>query len=484
MRAENTATYGDSVNGVPKKSALPSATFESLIVIDRAVDFASPLLTQLTYTGLIDEIFGIDHSQLEVETSIIGTLPNSNREAPSQSSQSTKRKIRLTNNRDKLYASLCDTNFAIVGSILNGVARRLQSTYEGRHTAQTTAELSDFVKKLPGYQAEQESLKIHTALAEHIMKNTRGDTFSKVLEIQQNLIAGAESGNVYEMIEDLIAKNTSIETVLRLLCLASVVGRGLRSRDLVHFHTLVTQAYGYQHLLTLDALEGMGILTAREGVSIPGSGFFSSGTPAPSHSILATTAASTTNYSSVRRPLHLIVDDVSDESPTDIAYVYSGYAPLSVRLVQCIIQPSYLSSLSATRISGKSGNVSMTSTQDSEEQSTIQSQDAHSTLTWRKFESSLTSVAGPTIEDVQANKSKAAQSRRNLEGRSGGASGPGPNPKTTLVFFVGGITYAEVAALRFVAERCGRKLLIGTTSLIRGNSLIEGAMQISKTPRG
>lgn len=34
----------------------PSTTIESLIVIDREVDYATPLLTQLTYEGLIDEV--------------------------------------------------------------------------------------------------------------------------------------------------------------------------------------------------------------------------------------------------------------------------------------------------------------------------------------------------------------------------------------------------------------------------------------------
>jgi hypothetical protein len=36
-----------------------SDTFDSLIVIDRRVDMITPLLTQLTYEGLIDEIIHI-----------------------------------------------------------------------------------------------------------------------------------------------------------------------------------------------------------------------------------------------------------------------------------------------------------------------------------------------------------------------------------------------------------------------------------------
>ena len=37
----------------------PSSIIDNLIIIDRESDFVTPLLTQLTYEGLIDEIYGI-----------------------------------------------------------------------------------------------------------------------------------------------------------------------------------------------------------------------------------------------------------------------------------------------------------------------------------------------------------------------------------------------------------------------------------------
>lgn len=35
-------------------------TIDQLILIDRSVDLLTPMVTQLTYEGLIDELFGID----------------------------------------------------------------------------------------------------------------------------------------------------------------------------------------------------------------------------------------------------------------------------------------------------------------------------------------------------------------------------------------------------------------------------------------
>lgn len=40
-----------------------SPLFDTLMIIDRTVDLVTPVVTQLTYEGLIDEFYGIKHSK-------------------------------------------------------------------------------------------------------------------------------------------------------------------------------------------------------------------------------------------------------------------------------------------------------------------------------------------------------------------------------------------------------------------------------------
>ena len=378
---------------------MPSSTIESVIIIDREVDFATPLLTQLTYEGLIDELFTIKDNYTEVDVSIVGPGPGPN---PSQTSlgktpatpspQGLKRKI-LLDSTDLLYDQLRDTNFATVGSLLNKVARRLESNYEARHGAKSTSELRDFVNKLPGYQAEQQSLKVHTSLAEEIMKQTFGsDIFTRILEVQQNLAAGSDPTSQHDTIEELIARDTPLPTVLRLLCLESCIGGGLRPKDLEKFKTLVLHAYGYQHLLTLDRLEKIQLLTSRAGGYLLG---------LPANPVGATQNPTRTNYNALRKPLRLIVDEVNESQPTDIAYVYSGYAPLSIRLVQCIIHKSYLLSLTKpSSLNNPQSAASMSSTSQG----------------WQGFEDVLRAVKGETFNKVQKGEEAAAKARAVVQG--------------------------------------------------------------------
>ncbi|KAL8814788.1 MAG: hypothetical protein Q9223_006013 [Gallowayella weberi] len=451
MRSEVAA---DEKPTTSRRGMMPSATIESLIIIDREVDMATPLLTQLTYEGLIDEMFGIRNNQAEIDTSIIGQAPGQQPKAQSGApqQQGLKRKIQL-DSTDKLYDQLRDANFAIVGPLLNKVARRLAGEYESRHGAKSTSELREFVNKLPGYQAEQQSLKTHTNLTEEALKHTQTDIFNRVLEVQQNLVSGSDPSSQHDTIEELIARDLPLITILRLLCLESTISGGLRPKDLDNFKRLILHAYGYQHLLTLHNLEKMGLLVARTAANpfyIPvGGGGGGAG------------ESKITNYNALRKSLRLIVDEVNEQDPNDIAYVYSGYAPLSVRLVQSIIQKQHLLNLIRGPSASSSADTPSSATQG-----------------WQGFEDVVKSVRGETFSKVQKGDDAAAKARHMLMGSG--------KEKTVVVMFLGGITRTEIAALRFVGKGLEgrRRVVVCTTGVISGREVVGCAVEKGDFGRG
>jgi hypothetical protein len=432
----------------------PSSLVENLIIVDREVDFPTLLSTQLTYEGLLDEVFGITNNNTEVDSSVLGGAPptQSQQQNGSTPTAATKRKI-LLDSSDKLYPSLRDANFATVGPALNRTARRLASDSEAMHSKdQTVSDLKAIVQsKLPTYQAESASLKIHTSLAEEVLKHTRSDTFRSLLDIQQNLLAGTDPSSMHDALDDLIARAAPLSTVLRLLCLMSSLSNGLRQRDIDHFKRQITQGYGYQHLLTLSRLEKMSLLITRDSHR----GYLN-----PIGAALGSTA---TDWNSLRKSLSLWSDDVQEDNPTDPSYVFSGYAPLSVRLVQAILQKSALLNPSST---------SKTSTANPSAPAAT----ASSSGGWKSFEDPLSRIRGATVDIVQSgHSSEISHAKKTL--RAGGKEGP----KVSIVFFLGGVTYAEVAALRLVSkqleEASGRKIVIATTGMVSGGKAVGTAVE-------
>jgi len=316
---------------------------------------------------------------------------------------------------DHLYATLRDRNFAVVGSELNKIARRLNDDYEGRHQAKTVTQMKDFVNKLGGLQSEHHALRLHTNLTEEILNSTKADFFNKSLEVQQNLTAGADINSLNATIEELISRSAPFAQVLRLLCLESLTNGGLKPKDLDFFKREVLQTYGYEHILTLDALEKMNLLTSRS-------------------------SSSKSAYSSLRKSLRLIVDEVNEQDPDDVAYVYSGYAPLSVRLVQCVLQKQAVLP-QGSKVTGAG---------------------------WKGMEDVVKLVHGKSFDEVQRGPEKTVRARNILNGQ--------PQRQISVVFFLGGCTFTEISALRFIAQQEGRTIIIATTGIINGRKVIQAAL--------
>ncbi|KAI0800664.1 Sec1-like protein [Fomes fomentarius] len=461
LLTRNTPTAGN----VPAEDRLnaPSEMIDSLIVLDRRVDMISPLLTQLTYQGLVDELVGIKNSHVELPASLIsppvdasaGAASTSASPAPAASlTKEKKRKHHLTTTTDSLLAELQDLNFSAVGKKLNQVARRLDEDYKLRHQAKTVAQLRDFVGKLGGLQNEHQSLRLHTGLSEMLVPMTRTEEFNKSLEIQQNLLALYDVNAQITAIEDMIAQGADMRNVVRLLCLASIVLGGVKAKSLETIKREILQTYGYSYLPLLLSLSAPPL-----SVLLPN--------PLPPNAP-ASLADSKYPYASLRKSLRLLIEepDPLEELENDISYVYSGYAPISVRLVQCVAQKGGVLSNPATEKEKKGGDGS--SSRKAAATTMVQ---AHPIVGWKGFEDVMASLPGETVDIVQR-----------VPGTQDGSALPPvstlmlPRERqtTTVVFFLGGCTYTEIAALRWVGrQNKGRKFLIATTGIISGNSMVD-----------
>uniref|UniRef100_A0A0P4ZHN1 Putative Vacuolar protein sorting-associated protein 33A n=1 Tax=Daphnia magna TaxID=35525 RepID=A0A0P4ZHN1_9CRUS len=141
-----------------------SPLFDTLMIIDRTVDLVTPVVTQLTYEGLIDEFYGIKHNTVK--------LPGEKFQAATSGGQSPRSddsavKSIVLNSAEELYADLRDKNFSAVGTTLSRKAKAISAQYEERHEAKTVSELKQFVAKLPQMQATKQSLALRNCLKKY-----------------------------------------------------------------------------------------------------------------------------------------------------------------------------------------------------------------------------------------------------------------------------------------------------------------------------
>ncbi|XP_027928897.1 vacuolar protein-sorting-associated protein 33 homolog isoform X2 [Vigna unguiculata] len=361
MQAEEPVNSSDIV--VPE--------INTLILLDREVDMVTPLCSQLTYEGLLDEFLHINNGSVELDASIMGLQQ-----------EGKKTKVPL-NSSDKLFKEIRDLNFEVVVQILRQKATSMKQDYtEMTTTTQTVSELKDFVKKLNSLP----EMTRHINLAQHLSTFTSKPSFLGQLDMEHTIVESQSYDICFDYIEELIHKQEPLTTVLRLLILFSITNSGLPKKHFDYFRRELLHSYGFEHVAMLNNLEKAGLFKKQESKS---------------------------NWVTIKRALQLVVEDTDTANPNDIAYVFSGYAPLSIRLVQHAI---------------RSG--------------------------WRPVEEILKLLPGPHLETKRGGFSN-SPSFDTLSGVSTTSLAKVPDGRRALVLvvFVGGVTFAEISALRFFSTQ-------------------------------
>ncbi|XP_019426709.1 PREDICTED: vacuolar protein-sorting-associated protein 33 homolog [Lupinus angustifolius] len=375
-------------------TAMPE--INTVILLDREVDMVTPLCSQLTYEGLLDEFLHVSNGSVELDASIMGLQQ-----------EGKKTKVPL-NSSDKLFKEIRDLNFEIVVQILRQKATSMKQDYtEMTTTTQSVSELKDFVKKLNSLP----EITRHINLAQHLTKFTSKPSFLGKLDMEHTIVESESYDICFEYIEEMIQKQEPLITVLRLLILFSVTNSGLPKKHFDYLRRELLHSYGFEHIATLNNLEKAGLFKKQETKS---------------------------NWPTIKRALQLVVEDTDTANPNDISYVFSGYAPLSIRLVQHAI---------------RSG--------------------------WRPVEEILKLLPGPHLETKRGGFSN-SPSFDTLSGASTSIAKVADGRRAlVLVVFVGGVTFAEISALRFLSAQEGMAydLIIATTKIVNGQTLIETFME-------
>lgn len=137
-----------------------------LILIDRQIDPLTPLVTQLTYEGLIDEFYGIHNSKLlksvtrvhkENHTFQLKLRSVDQVKLPEDKFGETK--VFMLNSGEELYTELRDKNFSAIGGILRAKTAEIQEIMRQKERGNmSVGEMKRLVQNLPTIQALKQSL--------------------------------------------------------------------------------------------------------------------------------------------------------------------------------------------------------------------------------------------------------------------------------------------------------------------------------------
>jgi vacuolar protein sorting-associated protein 33A len=410
-------------NPVPGEQ-VASESVAALVILDRKIDMVTPLVTSLTYEGLLDDVVGLDCGFLTVDVNILNPQENQDEVEPDKrikGDSATELVTLAINESDTLYAEIRNQHVEQFGSYLQNQAKAMQATQNdfketGKH--KELSELHKFVKQLPGFKQKFQSLSTHIYLAELVKYTSEESTFRERWQMERTMLEG---DLCLDELDDLVSCSYPVNRFLRLMCLQSLCKNGISSSRYDSLRKDVVQTYGYEYLFVLVNLEKAGLLRRKEAFL---------GMEKPS------------SFSKLKDSLVLINAEVDTVEPDDISYISSGYAPLTVRLLQSAVN------------GWKNGR-----------------------------EDILRELPGRFFDIVQQYPPEDLATTMKRPVSTGSTYGSLALPVTTesktkpvlIVVYVGGVTYMELTALRFLSKRPNfpYHIICCTTKIINGDTMMQ-----------
>ena len=365
---ENTFNLDNNDDNNNENNDINNSANFGYIILDRTVDMITPFCSNFVYEGLLDEYFGVNLNSIKISSKIL-----------SKEKEETM-KIDLSEN-DKFYTNIKNYNFSKIRTFLpSRLTEHSKILEEGKKKMDDMKKIQENLEKVKRIKEERSSLTTHINLADYIAQKQKDPLFKNYLIMEQSILAGDINNDVYEFIDNEMTKQNEEYNILKILCLISNLKNGIKSKLYDQIKRDFIQIYGFQELFLLNNLEKINALKIQEGSNY---------------------------YNDIEKKLKLINEDVDLSEPNDISYAYSGYAPISIRLIEKAV-----------------------------------------TKGWKSIEDVLFKLSGEY--DFPKNE------KNNLSEK-----------KIFLVVFVGGITYGELGAIRYLNSKSkNNKFIVITTSMI------------------
>ncbi|CAH0399606.1 unnamed protein product [Chilo suppressalis] len=388
----------------------------ALILIDRNQDYPASLLTPATYSGLLSEIFDINCGHLDLnvkETKYKKGKLDFGLEEKKAVEKNTV--MTLDSSIDNLYGEIKHRHFSEVLSVLSSKAKLLKNE---DIKALGIQEMKHYVAtKLQQVTIYKQNLVNHVLACETIISEMR-NKFENLMSTENDMLNNRNKKSNFNFVDEYFGTNIHIYNSLRLMCLLSLT-QGLSYEE---YNTLVSKyllAFGYKFLYVFNNLVNAGLLI---------------------------------QPSSVKLSLNIsTLGNLSDRLPK----WQSGFQATANKLKQLPSQPEKnvllkLSALNDFKIGGSIAGIL---------------KDGMETLNEKLSNMKLQSDLEFGCKDAKS-LAKVVKSDPNF-----GKVFP-IKPKSILVYVVGGVNYAEIAACDVIQKTTGSKIYIASDCVMNGGDLI------------
>ena len=336
-----------------------------MFVFDRSVDFIIPLITNDTYEGLIDENFGINKGNIIIDESYF-----KEKEKKKDNNHTNNIVYSLNSNKNEFFSKIRCMNYLDANQYLFELSKYFDDkTKKDDDNTKNIEQFRKVIEEINNFVTFYRSpILVNTKIMAEIFNENIKEENMIYRRKERSFLSGKLPLNIENFYSDYMSDKKDLKKILKLMCIESLTQGGIkdynsRKRDILTI-------YGYQNIFLLRDLESMKLLKENEP---------------PNKTELS--------YQQICYKLNLVNEKFTKEKITDCSYLYRGYCPIIIRLIELALE-------------GK----------------------------WNIMKETITKLPGDTLFPPDEKEIKK------------------PNKKINTIFivFIGGVTYTEIEGIRFL----------------------------------
>ena len=285
----------------------------SLIVFDRSVDFITPMCSNYTYEGLIDEYFGIEYNKILVKDNLINVDVKKSFELENKNIS-----YRLNNN--KLYETIRSMHFLHANKYLANELIKFSELNESAKKETDFSKLKNTLRDFKEYLSKKDDIFKNYNLAKFITNNQNYYKNIKIIQTERILLNGFKVDYIQNIYDELIGERVNLYDILRLMVIENYTRNGIFKYNTIKRDIL--NIYGFQNIFLFENLEKLMWLKDRD--------FFQ-----------RVKKLVSSDFLSFINKLQLINKNFNMEKITDCSFVLGELCPICLKLIEKFIAGSW-----------------------------------------------------------------------------------------------------------------------------------------------
>ena len=335
-----------------------------MIVFDRNIDFITPLTSNYTYEGLIDELYGINKNNIIIDESYY-------KEKDSNTLLGNKMIYNLNSSSNEFYSKIRCMNYLDAHKYLYELkkyftdkANENKGKLDLKKIRKVMEDINSFISSYRG------PININSKFVTKMFNEYLKEDNMKYREKETIFLSGNYPQKMDIYYSDYMSEKKNLINLLNLLCIDSLTQGGIKGYNKIKRDIL--NIYGPTNIFLFKDLEKIGLMQDRDTFKKSGE----------------------ISYEQIVKKLNLINENIKKNKIDDCSYIYQGYCPIILRLIERAIE-------------GK----------------------------WNKFKEIITKLPGDTFYPQDENEILKINDK---------------NVNTIFVVFIGGVSYTEIEGIRYI----------------------------------